>query len=215
MLSACETGLYDIDRNPDEFVGLPSAFVALGAAGVLSTLWPVTDTATALLMAKFYELHMGGRLAPPTALNRAQVWLREATNEELSGYAKVAAAQGRLESRHLEEIEKDLSAEGLTRSHNRALVEWIGRNGNSVVGETRNAEPKPIARPYAHLKLTRFGGHPTFWVEGVHDVEAKTALPSRVSASDGRAGASRPDAGGAFPRVRPHRAIDPQLGRPG
>jgi hypothetical protein len=28
------------------------------------------------------------------------------------------------------------------------------------------------------VKLTRFRGHPTFWVEGVHDVEAKTTLPS-------------------------------------
>src|SRR5262249_20215525 len=29
VLSACETGLYDISRNPDEFIGLPGAFVAL------------------------------------------------------------------------------------------------------------------------------------------------------------------------------------------
>jgi hypothetical protein len=28
------------------------------------------------------------------------------------------------------------------------------------------------------LKLTRFRGHPTFWVEGVHDVEAKSTLPT-------------------------------------
>jgi CHAT domain-containing protein len=59
VLSACETGLYDIARNPDEFIGLPGTFTALGAAGVLGTLWPVNDTATALLIAKFYELHMG------------------------------------------------------------------------------------------------------------------------------------------------------------
>ena len=31
---------------------------------------------------------------------------------------------------------------------------------------------------FAELKLTRFRGHPTFWVEGVHDVEAKTTLPA-------------------------------------
>ena len=76
VLSACETGLYDIDHNPDEFVGLPGAFAALGAAGVLGTLWPVPDDVTALLMARFYELHMGSGLAPPTALARAQAWLR-------------------------------------------------------------------------------------------------------------------------------------------
>lgn len=65
VLSACETGLYDIARNPHEFIGLPGAFAALGAVGVLSKLWPVDDTATALLIARFYGLHMGRRLAPP------------------------------------------------------------------------------------------------------------------------------------------------------
>jgi hypothetical protein len=30
----------------------------------------------------------------------------------------------------------------------------------------------------ALMKLTRFRGHPTFWVEGVHDVEAKSTLPT-------------------------------------
>jgi len=34
------------------------------------------------------------------------------------------------------------------------------------------------AGPEALMKLTRFRGHPTFWVEGVHDVEAKTTLPT-------------------------------------
>jgi hypothetical protein len=32
--------------------------------------------------------------------------------------------------------------------------------------------------PGRTVKLTRFRGHPTSWVEGVHDVEAKTTLPS-------------------------------------
>ena len=58
VLSACETGLYDIRSSPDEFVGLPATFIALGAAGVLGTLWPVSDAATALLIARFYELHL-------------------------------------------------------------------------------------------------------------------------------------------------------------
>jgi CHAT domain-containing protein len=46
VLSACETGLYDIDRNPEEFVGLPATFLRIGAAGVVSSLWPVDDLAT-------------------------------------------------------------------------------------------------------------------------------------------------------------------------
>ena len=69
---ACETGLSEITSNPDEFIGLPGTFTALGAAGVLGTLWPVSDAATALLIAKFYELHIEQRLSPPTALHQAQ-----------------------------------------------------------------------------------------------------------------------------------------------
>jgi CHAT domain-containing protein len=110
VLSACETGLIDITRTPDEFVGLPSAFMALGAAGVVGTLWPVSDEATALLMAKFYELHIGAKLSPLTALHRAKNWLRTATADDLKRFAKAAAKRGRLESRHLAPIEQALSA---------------------------------------------------------------------------------------------------------
>jgi tetratricopeptide (TPR) repeat protein len=64
-LSACETGLYDIERNPDEFIGLPATFMQIGAVGVVASLWQVDDLATALLMAKFYDLHLEEGLPPP------------------------------------------------------------------------------------------------------------------------------------------------------
>ena len=98
VLSACETGLSDITSSPDEFIGLPGTFTALGAAGVLGTLWPVSDAATALLMAKFYDLHLEAGLDPPAALSGAQAWLRDATRDDLNGYAEVAAARGRLQA---------------------------------------------------------------------------------------------------------------------
>ena len=79
VLSACETGLYDTSKNPDEFVGLPATFLQLGAGGVIGSLWQVNDAATALLMARLYELHIGGALAPADALKQAKVWLRTAT----------------------------------------------------------------------------------------------------------------------------------------
>lgn len=88
VLSACETGLYDLATNPDEFTGFPGTFMALGAAGVLSTLWPVEDRATMLLMAKFYDLHRNAGLTPPAALKGAQAWLRTASRETLLAYAK-------------------------------------------------------------------------------------------------------------------------------
>src|SRR5262249_6990230 len=123
VLSACETGLIDIASNPDEFVGLPGAFIALGATGVLGTLWPVSDAATALLIAQFYGLHIDARLAPATALSRAQAWLRRATTGDLEAYARGAAARGRFDSRDLKQIEQELSREGLARSRNRAVIE--------------------------------------------------------------------------------------------
>ena len=152
VLSACETGLYDIESSPDEFIGLPGAFTALGAAGVLGTLWPVSDAATALLIAKFYDLHMGGRLAPPVALRRAQLWLRAATNADLEAFAKGAARQGRLESRHVAEIAEELSEAGLKRSRNAALVEWAAPEATR--GADKGSGASLRARPYAH---------PYFW----------------------------------------------------
>ncbi len=100
VLSACETGLYDTSRNPDEFVGLPAAFLELGAGGVIGSLWQVDDLATALLMARFYELHIGGGLARAAALKQAKTWLRTAARQELIAYARAnfkpdsAQAQG-------------------------------------------------------------------------------------------------------------------------
>jgi CHAT domain-containing protein/tetratricopeptide (TPR) repeat protein len=150
VLSACETGLYDINRSPDEFIGLPGTFTALGAAGVLGTLWPVSDTATALLIAKFYELHMDSGLPPPTALRRAQLWLRQATNADLQGYARIAARQGRLERGRADRIGEALSTEGLTRSRSRTAVEWIGGNAPPTSGKRTTRTAERLARPYAH-----------------------------------------------------------------
>jgi len=152
VLSACETGLYDIGNNYDEFIGLPGTFLALGAAGVLGTLWPVSDAATALLIAKFYELHMDQRVPPPAALNQAQTWLRQATNSDLQSYARIAANQGRLTSRHMTEIEQELSENGLKRSRNKSVVEWS----------------QPQASFDAAARLVRPYAHPYFWAGFIH-----------------------------------------------
>jgi len=83
-LSACETGLTDILHSPDEYLGLPAGFLQAGAPAVLSTLWPVNDLSTMLLMKRFYRGHLHDGLAPAPALRTAQRWLRDVTNEELS-----------------------------------------------------------------------------------------------------------------------------------
>jgi CHAT domain-containing protein/tetratricopeptide (TPR) repeat protein len=147
VLSACETGLSDVQSSPDEFIGLPGTFMALGAAGVVGTLWPVSDAATALLIAKFYELHLTDRLPPSTALRRAQSWLRQATTTELDRYARRASAQGRLEQRHLAELAEALSPERRDRSSNSVTTGSVEKN-------TPTANTKSPTRPYAH---------PYFW----------------------------------------------------
>jgi CHAT domain-containing protein/tetratricopeptide (TPR) repeat protein len=148
VLSACETGLSDITRSPDEFIGLPATFTALGAAGVLGTLWPVSDAATALLMAKFYDLHLGAGLDPPAALSGAQAWLRDATTDDLNGYAQVAAARGRLQSAQLASLAEELkSASPLHVRQPAVLDKATGRNETGTLRTPSSYRP---LRPYAH-----------------------------------------------------------------
>ncbi len=88
VLSACQTGLAEWNRLPDEVVGLPAGFLQAGVPGVVATLWPVDDLSTALLMARFYRLHLGEGtrgMPPAQALRAAQRWLREVTVGELVG----------------------------------------------------------------------------------------------------------------------------------
>ena len=83
VLSACETGLYGLKSLPNEFVGLPNAYLQAGARGVLATLWPVKSDPTALVLSKFYECLIHQGLGPAEAIRRAQLWLKEAETDEL------------------------------------------------------------------------------------------------------------------------------------
>jgi CHAT domain-containing protein len=82
-LSACETGLTEYRQLPDEYIGLPAAFLSAGAPGMVSTLWAVRDLSTLLLLERFYELHLAGA-TPAAALRAAQLWLRGETAGSLS-----------------------------------------------------------------------------------------------------------------------------------
>jgi CHAT domain-containing protein len=77
FLSACETGLVGTEL-PDEVVGWAASFIQAGAAGVVSTLWPVADKSTALLAERFYAGWKGQGMEPLQALVAAQRWLRDA-----------------------------------------------------------------------------------------------------------------------------------------
>jgi CHAT domain-containing protein/tetratricopeptide (TPR) repeat protein len=81
VLSACESGRFELLRTPDEVLGLPAGFLRAGSACVVASLWPVDDWPTALLMSRFYELlahdHDTGEPADPAiALWKAMHWLR-------------------------------------------------------------------------------------------------------------------------------------------
>ena len=152
VLSACETGLYDTARNADEFVGLPATFMQLGAAGVLGTLWQVDDLATSLLMAKFYDLHIAERLAPPTALNRAQAWLRTSTRDDLLAYARSAAAVARMDGARLNDLQNELANRRRIAARLAAVSQRLQRDD----GKTAQNSPAPAASdpgkqaPFAH-----------------------------------------------------------------
>jgi tetratricopeptide (TPR) repeat protein len=98
ILSACETGVFDFQRTPDEFIGLPATFLQAGSAGVIGTLWPVDDTSTALVMMKFYELHFARTMEPASALRSAQLWLRDAAVAEIDAFLVQMVRSGRLSS---------------------------------------------------------------------------------------------------------------------
>jgi len=82
-LSACETGMSEYLRTPDEYIGLPAAFLQAGAPAVISTLWAVNDVSSALLMGRFYQGYLLEKRELPTALQEAQQWLRTSPAKEL------------------------------------------------------------------------------------------------------------------------------------
>jgi CHAT domain-containing protein len=155
VLSACETGIYDAERNPDEFVGLPATFMELGAAGVLGTLWQVDDMATALLMAKFYDLHIDERLSPAAALKAAQAWLRSARRDDLMAYAEKQAQDGRLDPVRLAELETLLQTRRRSPdSHFASTWNILQERGDAAGGRSdassSNAAADPGSKPFAH-----------------------------------------------------------------
>jgi hypothetical protein len=86
-LSACETALGRA-AGGEGFVGFTQALLMSGARSVCLSLWKVDDTATALLMQRFYANLLGRRpgLTAPMpkaeALQEAKVWLRGLSRSE-------------------------------------------------------------------------------------------------------------------------------------
>jgi CHAT domain-containing protein len=125
VISACEAALSDVFHLPDEAISLSTAFLAAGSARVVATLWPIDDLATAILMTRFYE-ELGDGADAAAALRRAQLWLRDLTEDQEAAYLNTHPA---------------LAAQLASRAPAR-------RPGSRVT----TAAPGPV-RPYRHAEI--------------------------------------------------------------
>ncbi|MCC7027306.1 MAG: CHAT domain-containing protein [Saprospiraceae bacterium] len=76
VLSACETGLGDIQGNEGVY-GLQRAFKIAGAKYLIMSLWQVPDKQTSLLMTTFYKKWLEDKMSIPDAFHAAQKQMRE------------------------------------------------------------------------------------------------------------------------------------------
>ncbi|MEH2063303.1 MAG: tetratricopeptide repeat protein [Nostoc sp.] len=82
-LSACENLSTSNQTISSEYVSLVSGFVSQGVPHVVSTLWSVESSASALVMIEFYRRLQPNKSAV-TALAEATRWLKELTAGELT-----------------------------------------------------------------------------------------------------------------------------------
>jgi CHAT domain-containing protein len=88
VLSACQTGVGKYVPG-EGVVGFSQSFLLAGSQSALLSLWKVDDTATALLMVKFYELLLDestkqSEFRTAVALHGAKQWLRTLTAAEVN-----------------------------------------------------------------------------------------------------------------------------------
>ena len=125
-LSACETGLGK-SGSGDGLLGFAQAFLLTGARSVCLSLWEVDDTATALLMQRFYQNLLGQRpglnepMTKALALKEAKEWLRNLNNKEATEQAA-------------------------------ALMNGVSRGGRGEIKITNRikADAPPVEKPFNH-----------------------------------------------------------------
>ena len=150
FLSACEATSFGGGRTAGNWNGLPAALLHLGAGGVVSSLWPSDSLATALLAARFYDLHRVDGLAPVQALQQAQIWLRDATRDSLKEYASQATQDQRMDKALAAGLLEKLREDPANRDSVRQIVALIKRQIAAPPPEAAVASgsERPFAHPY-------------------------------------------------------------------
>jgi CHAT domain-containing protein len=116
-LSACETALGP-EGGGEGLLGFSQVLLGKGARSLLLSLWKVDDTATALLMTRFYQNLLGKRerlespLPKAEALREAKAWLRGLSRAEVE---ELAASLAKGVVRGTQEPKKDSPAPPLSQ----------------------------------------------------------------------------------------------------
>jgi CHAT domain-containing protein/TPR repeat protein len=119
-LSACETGLSGTTL-PDEVVSLPSGLLQAGVAGVVASLWSVSELSTMLLMSRFYYLWRQKQLEPIEALRQAQIWVRDSSYQERTAYLKKM-----LSSEQAKQVQKEMGFSDYSHPFHWAAFAYVG-----------------------------------------------------------------------------------------
>ena len=93
VLSACETGLGK-DVKGEGLVGLTRGFMYAGAKSVTVSLWNVSDTATSILMTKYYQQMLDKGVNPVAALRAAQLEMMKTEQWKAPYYWAAFMVQG-------------------------------------------------------------------------------------------------------------------------
>jgi CHAT domain-containing protein len=158
-LSACESGLSQ-ERHGDELVGFMRAFMVAGAPTLVSTLWPVDQRSTRILMERFYqEVQTGVGFAK--ALKQAQLYLRSLTRLEAMDILARFLADEMLESVTSPfESQPGRSAEEVTLQQASAYLKRATPQGDGdEVEMTVDGEERIFAEPYYWAPFILVGGH--------------------------------------------------------
>jgi CHAT domain-containing protein len=135
--AGCSTGVVDVVQDLDEVVGLPARLLSQTCNLVVSSLWPLSDEATSILVSSFYaQLNAG--VSGAEAMRRAVRDLRALTVNDLRTLRRQAAVRERSAPARYGAPPDDSSK---TASDSGVLLKWRNWAVAKLGGRSR---------PYAH-----------------------------------------------------------------